>query len=134
MGEPDYFSTASQPGNSKSTDRPMRQMLPQSEARLAELPGQGLAPFRGPSRSRLHRHGAFIVARYIPIYTASPGFDWDHCVAIDLKAIEQLATDQSSLKAAAGLAKPAKWSGVGVSHDGALVWGECAGSGANPYR
>jgi hypothetical protein len=55
-------------------------------------------------------------------------------VAIDLKAIEQLATDQSSLKAAAGLAKPAKWSGVGASHDGALVWGECAGSGANPYR
>ena len=55
-------------------------------------------------------------------------------MAIDLKAIEQLATDQSSLKAAAGLAKPAKWSGVGASRDGALVWGECAGSGANPYR
>jgi hypothetical protein len=55
-------------------------------------------------------------------------------VAIELKAIEQLATDQSSLKAAAGLAKPAKWSGVGVSRDGALLWGECAGSGANPYR
>ena len=55
-------------------------------------------------------------------------------MAIDLKAIEQLATDQSSLKAAAGLAKPAKWSEVGVSRDGALVWGECAGSGANPYR
>ena len=55
-------------------------------------------------------------------------------MAIDLKAIEQLATDQSSLKAAAGLAKPAKWSGVGASTDGALVWGECAGSGANPYR
>ena len=55
-------------------------------------------------------------------------------MAIELKAIEQLATDQSSLKAAAGLAKPAKWSGVGVSQDGALLWGECAGSGANPYR
>src|SRR6478609_771134 len=53
---------------------------------------------------------------------------------MDLKAVEQLATDQSSLKAAAGLAKPAKWSGVGASRDGALVWGECAGSGANPYR
>ena len=55
-------------------------------------------------------------------------------MAIDLKAVEQLATDQSSLKAAAGLAKPAKWSGVGGSADGALIWGECAGSGANPYR
>jgi hypothetical protein len=55
-------------------------------------------------------------------------------VAIELKAIEQLAADQSSLKAAAGLAKPAKWSGVGMSRDSALIWGECAGSGANPYR
>lgn len=55
-------------------------------------------------------------------------------MAIDLKAVEQLATDQSSLKAAAGLAKPAKWSGTGISHDGVLIWGECAGSGANPYR
>jgi hypothetical protein len=55
-------------------------------------------------------------------------------LAVDLKAIEQLATDQASLKAAAGLAKPAKWSGIGMSRDGALLWGECAGSGANPYR
>jgi hypothetical protein len=55
-------------------------------------------------------------------------------VTIDLKAIEQLASDQSSLKAAAGLAKPAKWPGSGTSKDGALLWGECSGSGANPYR
>lgn len=55
-------------------------------------------------------------------------------MAIDLKAVERLATDQSSLKAAAGLAKPGKWSGIGTSRDGALVWGECEGSGANPYR
>ena len=55
-------------------------------------------------------------------------------MAIDLTAVEQLATDQASLKAAAGLAKAGKWSGVGASQDGALIWGECAGSGANPYR
>ncbi|MFA6113641.1 MAG: SWIM zinc finger family protein [Sphingomonas sp.] len=55
-------------------------------------------------------------------------------MAIDLQAIERLATDQPSLKAAAGLAKPGKWSGIGASHDGHLIWGECAGSGANPYR
>ncbi|HJO64154.1 MAG TPA: SWIM zinc finger family protein, partial [Sphingomonas sanguinis] len=55
-------------------------------------------------------------------------------MGIDLTAVEQLAADQSSLKAAAGLAKPGKWSGLGTSHDGALIWGECAGSGANPYR
>lgn len=53
---------------------------------------------------------------------------------VDLRAVEALATDQGSLKAAAGLAKPGKWSGVGISHDDALIWGECAGSGANPYR
>ena len=57
--------------------------------------------------------------------------DW---VAIDLGRVEALATDQASLKAAAGLAKPGKWSGIGGSADGALIWGECAGSGANPYR
>lgn len=53
---------------------------------------------------------------------------------VDLKAIEALAPDQSSLKAAAGLMKPAKWSGAGVSSDGQLIWAACAGSGANPYR
>lgn len=53
---------------------------------------------------------------------------------VDLKAIEALAPDQSSLKAAAGLMKPAKWSGAGISPDGQLIWAACAGSGANPYR
>lgn len=55
-------------------------------------------------------------------------------VTIDLRAVEQLAADQSSLKAAAGLTRPAKWSGIGISADATLIWGECAGSGANPYR
>lgn len=55
-------------------------------------------------------------------------------MAIELQAVEKLAADQASLKAAAGLARPGKWSGVGASHDAALIWGECAGSGANPYR
>lgn len=55
-------------------------------------------------------------------------------VAVDLKAVEQLATDHASLKAAAGLAKPGKWSNAGTSTDALLIWGECAGSGANPYR
>jgi SWIM zinc finger len=53
---------------------------------------------------------------------------------VDLKAVEALAPDQSSLKAAAGLRKPAKWSGAGISPDGQLIWAACAGSGANPYR
>ncbi len=53
---------------------------------------------------------------------------------VDLKAVEALAPDQSSLKAAAGLRKPAKWSGAEISPDGQLIWAACAGSGANPYR
>jgi SWIM zinc finger len=53
---------------------------------------------------------------------------------VDLKALEALAPDQSSLKAAAGIRKPAKWSGAGISTDGQLIWAACAGSGANPYR
>src|ERR1700743_2044566 len=89
---------------------------------------------RGPSRhscANMRRSLLRDISRYmLRLY----GFDWDDCVAIDLKALEQLATDHPALKAGAGLAKPAKWSGVGASRDGALLWGECAGSGANPYR
>lgn len=55
-------------------------------------------------------------------------------MAVNLQTVEHLATDQASLKAAAGLAKPGKWSGLGASDDETLIWGECAGSGANPYR
>lgn len=47
-------------------------------------------------------------------------------------AIEAMAPDQSALKAAAGLLKPAKWPLRAIS--GGLIWGECQGSGANPYR
>ncbi|MDR2638022.1 MAG: SWIM zinc finger family protein, partial [Zoogloeaceae bacterium] len=50
----------------------------------------------------------------------------------DLKSIEALAPDQASLGAAAKLAKAAKW--VRLEQDGELYWGECQGSGANPYR
>lgn len=57
-----------------------------------------------------------------------------YLMKVDLKAVESLAPDQSSLKAAAGLVKPTKWSGAGVSSDGQLIWAACAGSGANPYR
>lgn len=53
-------------------------------------------------------------------------------MALSRGEIEAMAPDQSALKAAAGLLKPAKWSSRGVS--GGLIWGECQGSGANPYR
>jgi hypothetical protein len=50
----------------------------------------------------------------------------------DLKTIETLAPDQASLGAASKLARAAKW--VRLEREGDLHWGECQGSGANPYR
>jgi hypothetical protein len=47
-------------------------------------------------------------------------------------AIEALAPDQSALSAAAGLLKASKWPVRARAGD--FVWGECQGSGANPYR
>jgi hypothetical protein len=49
-------------------------------------------------------------------------------------AITALAPDQASLKAANGLTKSAKWPLREKSEADNLVWGECQGSGANPYR
>jgi hypothetical protein len=43
-----------------------------------------------------------------------------------------MAPDQGALSAASALLKPAKWPVRAQS--GALIWGECQGSGANPYR
>jgi hypothetical protein len=46
--------------------------------------------------------------------------------------VEQLAPDPAAFKAAQGTAKPAKW--ITLGRDTRLVWGECRGSGANPYQ
>lgn len=54
-------------------------------------------------------------------------------MSISLADIEALAPDQGSLSAARKLLKPASW--PTLAEDGAgLVWGECQGSGATPYR
>ncbi len=53
-------------------------------------------------------------------------------MGLDRGAIEAMAPDQSALAAASGLIKPAKWPVRAQS--GGLIWGECQGSGANPYR
>lgn len=47
-------------------------------------------------------------------------------------SIEAMAPDQSALVAASGLLKPAKW--PVRARSGPIIWGECQGSGANPYR
>ena len=46
--------------------------------------------------------------------------------------VEQMAPDGAAVKAAQGVAKPNKWSGLG--RDDQLVWGECQGSGSSPYQ
>src|SRR6266702_6950828 len=43
-----------------------------------------------------------------------------------------LAADAASVKAAQGLANPGKWVSLGCG--GRSVWGECQGSGKEPYR
>src|SRR5215468_1932990 len=48
--------------------------------------------------------------------------------------IEQLAPDQASLGAALKLMKPTSWPTLARNDDSALLWGECQGSGAAPYR
>jgi hypothetical protein len=53
-------------------------------------------------------------------------------MALSRSAIEAMAPDQSALTAAAALLKPCKWPLRAQS--GSLIWGECQGSGANPYR
>jgi SWIM zinc finger len=52
---------------------------------------------------------------------------------IEIEKIEQLAPDQASLSAAAKLKKPGLWPLLACDTAG-LVWGECQGSGASPYR
>jgi hypothetical protein len=48
------------------------------------------------------------------------------------EAVLSLAPDDSSRKAATGLARPARWSETGTTPD--LVWGLCRGSASKPYQ
>lgn len=43
-----------------------------------------------------------------------------------------MAVDREAAKAGEGLAKPQQWASLGASE--AAVWGECRGSGKNPYQ
>jgi hypothetical protein len=52
---------------------------------------------------------------------------------LSLEKIEALAPDQSSVDAARKLLKPGSWPKLAWD-GGELVWGECQGSGATPYR
>src|SRR3954447_21069864 len=53
-------------------------------------------------------------------------------MSLTLERIEALAPDQSSLAAARKLLKASYWPTLAEGEG--LVWGECQGSGATPYR
>lgn len=55
-------------------------------------------------------------------------------MAFDSHAIQAAAPDSASFKAGQGLVKPAKWPLRAANAASGLIWGECQGSGANPYR
>src|SRR5690349_4863049 len=55
-------------------------------------------------------------------------------LSLTKETIEQLAPDQASLGAALKLVKPASWPTLARGAGAALLWGECQGSGALPYR
>lgn len=55
-------------------------------------------------------------------------------MSLTRERIESLAPDQASLSAALKLVKPAAWPLLAVNDDASLLWGECQGSGATPYR
>ncbi len=53
-------------------------------------------------------------------------------VGLTAEQVAALAPDASSLTAGRGLASERRWSGLGRS--GAVIWGECQGSGSTPYQ
>lgn len=55
-----------------------------------------------------------------------------HNLNLNEDQILTLAPDDSSRKAGKDLANPAKWSNTGFNET--ALWGECQGSGKNPYR
>ena len=54
-------------------------------------------------------------------------------MSLTLAKVEEIAPDQGSLSAARKLLNPRSWPVVAGS-DAGLVWGECQGSGSQPYR
>ncbi len=54
-------------------------------------------------------------------------------MTLSREKIEALAPDQGAVEAARKLLKPGNWPKLAVDSAG-LVWGECQGSGATPYR
>ena len=53
---------------------------------------------------------------------------------LKLERIESVAPDLASLKAAKKLLNRNKWPALHQDADGKLIWGECQGSGSQPYR
>ncbi|MCL1038055.1 SWIM zinc finger domain-containing protein [Shewanella submarina] len=52
---------------------------------------------------------------------------------LPLQTVQDLAPDQKSLAAAKKLINPGKWPMLGIAGELNTIWGQCQGSGANPY-
>lgn len=52
---------------------------------------------------------------------------------ISLETLQRLSPDQASLNAAKKLLKPSQWPLLGQTSSLNCIWGQCQGSGANPY-
>lgn len=55
-------------------------------------------------------------------------------MGLTLDVVQALAPDQGVLDSAAKLLQPKHWARSGHDEAHAVAWGECQGSGANPYR
>ena len=55
-------------------------------------------------------------------------------MTLSLQVVEAMAPDQASLKSASKLVKGPQWPLLAQDEASGLIWGECQGSGANPYR
>jgi len=53
-------------------------------------------------------------------------------MTLTIEGVLALAPDDASVRAARGLASPAKWPVLGANDE--AVWGECQGSGSKPYQ
>jgi hypothetical protein len=71
--------------------------------------------------------------QHLHLLKPTGGAGWDEGHPHEDK-IAALAPDQSALTASIKLQKPASWPLLGRDGEEDLIWGECQGSGATPYR
>lgn len=67
-------------------------------------------------------------------YTKTDGIPYKKAMELTQNKIEELAPNAAAAKNGRDLWKKEKFSNLKISAEQDLIWGECAGSGKNPYR